>query len=594
MRDRMRDIRLMLATGWRIDRRLTTSLVVLTIATNAAGVLRALWFKLLIDAIVDGSMNGAVTWAVVLSLSDAFRSWALIGSQMDRQDLHDRALHHFQAQAMRLAGDVPDIAHHERQEHLDRVAVFRSSFTTLASALGNVIDGIAQIVRAALTFALLATLHPVLVLLPLFALPSLAAGRRAEKVNQRAQLAGAAPTRRSDHLWSLLTTPTTAKELRVFDLGAELRRRERAAFNELTHIQALAKAKAGVITAAGWSIFALGYIAAILLVIYRAANGQATAGDVLLAVVLAGQVNFQVAGAMNLVGTLTKALHAVSHYRWLLDYRDAHAASHGIEPAPDHLEHGIDLNAVGFTYPGTGRPVLTGIDLNLPAGSVVAIVGENGAGKTTLVKLLTRLYQPTEGTIIVDDTDLDDIDLDDWRQRCSAAFQDYMRYEFTARHTVGVGDLAHIDNDTAVIDAIGRAGSPDLPGRLPNGLDSQLGKQFRNGTDLSGGQWQTLGLGRAMMRTRPLLLVLDEPTAALDAAAEHALFQRYTTEARRAAARTGAITLLVSHRFSTVRMADLIVVLQDGRITELGTHHELIANDALYAELYDIQARSYQ
>jgi ATP-binding cassette, subfamily B, bacterial len=594
MREQLRDVRLMLATGWRIDRRLTTSLVTLTVATNAAGVLRALWFKLLIDAVVAQDMNGAVTWAAVLSVSDAFRSWALVGSQMDRQDLHDRALQHFQEQAMRLAGAVPGVEHHERQEHLDRISVLRSSFAALASALGNVIDGIAQVIRAVLTFVLLATLHPALIALPLFALPSLAAGRRAEQINQRAQLAGAAPARRSDHLWTLLTTPSAAKEVRVFGLGAELQAREREAFDCLTRIQVRAKAKAGLITAAGWTVFALGYVAAILFVLYRAAMGEATAGDVLLAVVLAGQVNFQVAGAVNLVGLLTQALHAVGHYRWLLDYRDERTRDHGRRPSPTRIDHGIDLVDVRFTYPGTNTPVLTGIDLHLPAGSVVAVVGENGAGKTTLVKLLMRLYAPTAGAITVDGVDLADIELEQWRQRTAAAFQDYMRYEFIARHAIGVGDLDHHDDTGAVTEALERAGGSGLPGRLPAGLDTQLGKQFRDGTELSGGQWQTLGLSRAMMRTGPLLLVLDEPTAALDATAEHALFQRYAAGARRIAADTGAITVLVSHRFSTVRMADLIVVLDDGRVSELGDHRRLVANGGLYAELYGIQARPYR
>ncbi len=321
---------------------------------------------------------------------------------------------------------------------------------------------------------------------------------------------------------------------------------------------------------------------------------DATPGDVLLAVVLAGQVNLQVAGAMDLVGLLTQAFHAVGHYRWLLGYSNARAGEHGHEPAPQRIDRDLELTEVTFTYPGTDAPVLNNVSLRIPPGAVVAIVGENGAGKTTLVKLLMRLYAPTSGTITVDDTLLDEIDINAWRGRTSAAFPDYMRYEFIAQHTVGVGNLDHLDDPDAVTKALERAGGADLPSRLPQGLGSQLGKQFRNGTELSGGQWQTLGLGRAMMRTEPLLLVLDEPTAALDASAEYALFHRYADETRRIAAKTGAITLLVSHRFSTVRMADLIVVLRDGRIAELGDHDTLIANGALYAELYEIQARSYQ
>ncbi len=249
---------------------------------------------------------------------------------------------------------------------------------------------------------------------------------------------------------------------------------------------------------------------------------------------------------------------------------------------------------MAFTYPGTDRAVLSGVNLILPAGTTVAIVGENGAGKSTLVKLLCRFYEPTEGSILIDGEDLRRIPLAEWRGRIASGFQDFARFEFVARRTVGVGDLPFLDDQPVVEAALDRAHAGDIVGRLSEGLSTQLGKSYTDGTELSGGQWQKLALGRAMMREMPLLLILDEPTSALDAEAEHALFERYAEGAQRVGAATGGITVLVSHRFSTVRMADLILVVADGRIVESGPHATLMRNRGLYAELYDLQARAYE
>jgi ATP-binding cassette subfamily B protein len=238
--------------------------------------------------------------------------------------------------------------------------------------------------------------------------------------------------------------------------------------------------------------------------------------------------------------------------------------------------------------------VLDDVSLTLPAGSVVAIVGENGAGKTTLVKLLAKMYEPSSGSIWLDDTPLARVPAGEWRARLAGAFQDFFRFEFRAGHTVGLGDVLRMDNEPAVMTAVDRAGAADVVVRLTSGLDTQLGPTWPGGVELSFGQWQKLALARGFMRDEPLLLVLDEPTAALDAETEHALFERYAAAAHgNTGTGNGRITILISHRFSTVRMADLIVVLDGARLVEVGTHKELMAKRGQYAELYSIQAAAY-
>jgi ATP-binding cassette subfamily B protein len=238
---------------------------------------------------------------------------------------------------------------------------------------------------------------------------------------------------------------------------------------------------------------------------------------------------------------------------------------------------------------------------------LTAIVGPSGCGKSTLLSTLGALDTPTTGQIFVDDQPLGRMRADEWRTRLAGAFQDFFRFEFQARHTVGVGDVPRLDDDPAVVTAVNRAGADDVIARLTSGLETQLGSTWPDGVEVSFGQWQKLALARGFMRDEPLVLVLDEPTAALDAETEHALFERYAAAAQngeRGAAqrsaghsaldRRGRITILVSHRFSTVRMADLIVVLDGARVVEVGSHADLLARGGQYAELYGIQAAAYR
>jgi ATP-binding cassette subfamily B protein len=223
---------------------------------------------------------------------------------------------------------------------------------------------------------------------------------------------------------------------------------------------------------------------------------------------------------------------------------------------------------------------------------VVALVGENGAGKTTLVKLLGRMYAPSRGRILLEGVDLQQLDVAEYRRRLAAGFQDFARFELRAREAVGVGDLPRLQDVAAVRRAL-RKTNAGFAEQLAAGLETQLGRAWEGGVDLSGGEWQKLALARAMMRESPFLVVLDEPTASLDPQTEYALFEQVAADMREGAAADGRVTLLVSHRFSTVRMADLIVVLDQGRVVEQGRHEELVAAGGLYAELYGLQARAY-
>ncbi len=341
---------------------------------------------------------------------------------------------------------------------------------------------------------------------------------------------------------------------------------------------------------AGWLPFAAGYLAAVGLALARASRGEATPGDVLLVMVLSGQVNALVAQVLQVANRSATAVRVFGHLLWLEDHaREATTRAAPAEPAPvpDQLRHGIDLESVSFRY---GRDdVLRDVTLHLSAGSTVAIVGENGAGKTSLVKLLCRFYEPTSGSITVDGVDLRRFGVAEWRRRLSGGFQDFARIELTLRESVGIGDIPSVDDPVAVAAALDR-----VRAELPVGLEQQLGQQWLGGVDLSEGQWQKVAMARAIMREGPLLLLLDEPTSGLDAHAEDALFELFAGLAAEAATRTGAIVLFVSHRFSTVRMADHIVVLADGRVVEQGSHDSLMGAGGVYRELFDIQARAYR
>ncbi len=595
MRDVLSGSWKMLATAWRVDWRKMLVAIVLIVAGAAAAPVLAAALGAMTDEIVGGHATGAALAGVaVAGLAIATLTLAHF-AHIAYSEIAEIAEIDFDEQLIMLSNGSPGIEHQERPELADSLSVLQQESRHFQLGLQALLTSLGLGLAVVLTAILLALQSPFLLLLPLAAVPPLLAGHWAERVIDRAKTATAEPSRVALNLFSLFATARFAGELRVFRLGGELRRRHASLWAVATHGLWRAHLTATWIRAAGQVVFALGYVTAVLLVVRDAIAGRRSVGDIVLVISLATQVNQQVTAAVTLLRDLQRT---ASTYRRLARLRAVVTPASPGGPAdhelPARLTTGIELDGVGFGYPGTAATVLRDVRVTLPAGSTVAVVGENGAGKTTLIKLLCGFYRPTRGKILVDGTDLGRVPPDAWRERIAAGFQDFARYEFLTRQSIGVGDLTQRFADTAVRGALDRAHAADVLDHLADGLDTQLGKSYADGAELSGGQWQKLALGRAMMRENPLLLVLDEPTAALDPEAEHALFERYAEQARRVGETTGAITLLVSHRFSTVRMADLIIVIADGRVAETGDHASLMAAGGFYAELYAIQAEAYR
>jgi ATP-binding cassette subfamily B protein len=587
---------MMLRASWRADRRRSLGALVTTTLVPVTRPLRAIGLGVMADGIIAADTDTAVRGALIvagLTAANRILDWASVTVRMR---LREHTILYLDERVIELAAGAPGLEHHERPEHQDQMELLRADRYFLVNPFMPIAWSLASVVQLVAT-VVLTGLHPMLGLLPVAGIPSLVLTARTEKWWEGIRAETAEDARKMVHLLELTTQPAAAKEVRIFGLGDELIDRYETLMRDVERKHTLLGVKTGALSAAGWGVFAGAYMAAAAFVVDRVIAGDLRVGAIVLTLSLGAQINSQLADLVANTTWFSRTAHAVGRYRWLLDHVDASVASltpaHP-KPAPDRLDDGIRLSGVAFAYPGTDRSVLADVDLHLPAGSTVAIVGENGAGKTTLVKLLLRFYEPTEGRIEVDGVHLADIDIEDWRQRVSAGFQDFARLQLMARRSVGVGWLPDIDDEVAVQAAFERASAGGLPATMPDGLSTTLGREFEDGVDLSLGQWQKVAIARSMMRTAPLLLALDEPTASLDASTEHELFQRFAGAAATAARARGAITLLVSHRFSTVRMADVIIVVAGGRVAEHGSHAELVALGGLYAHLYELQARSYR
>jgi ATP-binding cassette, subfamily B, bacterial len=393
-------------------------------------------------------------------------------------------------------------------------------------------------------------------------------------------------TRMQMYLETVLAREDHAKEVQLFGLGPKLLDRYRAIFEKLYR-----EDRNLTLRRDGWG-FVLGLLATLTLygayawVAFTAILGRITLGQMTMYVMLFRQGQAAVSASLSAIGGMYEDnLYLSTLYEYLETPVPARGSKRSRGPDPSD---GIRFEGVSFTYPGAETPALSGIDLHIRPGESLALVGENGSGKTTLIKLLARLYAPSEGRILLDGLDLQCWDEAALRQRIGVIFQDFARYQLKVGENIGAGDVRHFEDEARWAEAARLGMAMPFIELIPGKFGAQLGKWFKQGRELSGGQWQKIALARAFMRSGADILVLDEPTAAMDAAAEATIFEHFRSLTR------NRVAILISHRFSTVRMADQIVVIDGGRIIEQGTHQQLMELDGIYARLFSLQARGYR
>lgn len=584
------------ALVWRAD---AGGAVLLAGLTAVAAVLPAgiAWVgKLIVDAVVAAGRGeappGHVTALVLLELALMAASMAagrLLG--LERELLRARLGNAVNERILEKALEL-ELRHFEDAEVYDKMQNARREASARPLSLVMQAFAIAQnaITLAALS-ALLARLSPwSVVVVVASSIPAFLAEARLAAASFRLNSWRAPEGRRLNYLEWILTRDSHVKEVKLFGLGGLVLDRYRALFRKFYEEDrrlAVRRMAFGV----AFGLVSLGaFYAMYVLVAGRAARGAISLGDLTLYLAVFRQGQGAVQNILSAVGSLYEdALYMSNLFAYLAiptgGERPRLARPRAL-PRGDPLR--IELSRVSFRYPGRADWALRDVSLALEPGEKLGLVGENGAGKSTLVKLLLRLYDPTEGEIRYGGVDLRDLDVDDLRARIGAVFQDFVRYQFTAAENIGLGSPPHVEDRPRIVEAARRGGAAAVVEALPQQYDTVLGGWFEAGQELSAGQWQKLAVARGFMRDRPEVLILDEPTAAIDAEAEHELFERFRALA---ADRTA---IVISHRFSTVRtMADRIAVLHGGRIVELGSHRELLDRDGRYAHLFRLQAQGY-
>ncbi|MBZ5515480.1 MAG: ABC transporter ATP-binding protein/permease [Acidobacteriia bacterium] len=470
-------------------------------------------------------------------------------------------------------------------DKLERARVQATDRLVMIQAIGNILQQ--ALTTAALAASILFFSPWLLLLLVLFVVPAFLGESHFAFLGYALNFRQTPTRRQLDYLRVLGASKESAKELKLFGLSPFLTGRFSKLSDEI-YSQNVALARRRLLIGSLLSLLStVGYYSAYALVIYRTITGEISVGTLtFLAGAIAGaSANIQLVFS-TLSGIADQALFLTDLLAFFAVRPKVQSRPDAI-PAPRPIREGFEFQNVSFAYPGTSRLVLKDLNIRFEPGEKIALIGENGQGKTTLVKLLTRLYDPTAGRILLDGVDLGDYDLEDLCGQIAVIFQDFMRYEMTAAENIALGQIKDLENPQKIAAAARKSRADSVIRSLPRGYEQMLGRRFDGGVDLSGGEWQKIALARAYLRDAQLL-ILDEPTASLDARSEHEVFQRF------AELTAGKMALLISHRFSTVRMADRILVLEDGKIAEQGSHYELMACGGRYSEMFELQAANYR